>query len=150
MPTIEDDGKTITCRAENPKVKGLFLDTHWKLNVVCKYPPANISFSLNNLMLNLAQFACYFNPQVLAKTEDEQRGNFYVFLSLLRELSSDRKLGRNIISLHSWEMHNLMFYYVHSSIVDNFNDTFSVSNSVYALSVSTFSLYLLQFKYLWP
>ena len=33
---IEDDGKMITCRAENPSVNGLFLETTWKLNVVCK------------------------------------------------------------------------------------------------------------------
>lgn len=36
VPTIEDDSKTITCRAENPKVTGQFVETHWKLNVVCK------------------------------------------------------------------------------------------------------------------
>lgn len=37
VPSTEDDGKSITCRAENPKVTGLFLETTWKLNVVCKY-----------------------------------------------------------------------------------------------------------------
>uniref|UniRef100_A0A1B0EVK6 Putative b-cell receptor cd22 n=1 Tax=Lutzomyia longipalpis TaxID=7200 RepID=A0A1B0EVK6_LUTLO len=37
VPSVEDDGKTLTCRAENPKVTGLFLETTWKLNVV--YPP---------------------------------------------------------------------------------------------------------------
>lgn len=36
VPTIEDDGKTITCRAENPKVTGQFVEIPWKLNVVCK------------------------------------------------------------------------------------------------------------------
>uniref|UniRef100_A0A182Y5L5 Ig-like domain-containing protein n=1 Tax=Anopheles stephensi TaxID=30069 RepID=A0A182Y5L5_ANOST len=36
-PTTEDDGKTLTCRAENPNVNGLFLETDWKMNVV--YPP---------------------------------------------------------------------------------------------------------------
>lgn len=36
VPSTEDDGKSITCRAENPKVTGLFLETTWKLNVVCK------------------------------------------------------------------------------------------------------------------
>lgn len=36
MPSTEDDGKTITCRAENPKVTGLYLETTWKLDVVCK------------------------------------------------------------------------------------------------------------------
>uniref|UniRef100_A0A182JBS5 Ig-like domain-containing protein n=1 Tax=Anopheles atroparvus TaxID=41427 RepID=A0A182JBS5_ANOAO len=33
----EDDGKLITCRAENPNVTGLFLETSWKIEVV--YPP---------------------------------------------------------------------------------------------------------------
>ncbi|XP_037038777.1 hemicentin-1 isoform X2 [Bradysia coprophila] len=37
VPSTEDDGKSITCRAENPKVTGLFLETTWKLDVV--YPP---------------------------------------------------------------------------------------------------------------
>lgn len=40
VPSTEDDGKSITCRAENPKVTGLFLETAWKLNVVCKYKNA--------------------------------------------------------------------------------------------------------------
>ncbi|KAH1001175.1 hypothetical protein HUJ04_013422 [Dendroctonus ponderosae] len=37
VPTTEDDGKYITCRAENPNVTGLFLETSWKIDVV--YPP---------------------------------------------------------------------------------------------------------------
>ncbi|XP_055600251.1 nephrin-like [Uranotaenia lowii] len=36
-PSTEDDGKTLTCRAENPNVNGLFLETTWEMNVV--YPP---------------------------------------------------------------------------------------------------------------
>lgn len=36
VPTTEDDGKSITCRAENPKVSGLFLETTWKIEVICK------------------------------------------------------------------------------------------------------------------
>ncbi|XP_058060539.1 protein turtle homolog A-like [Anopheles bellator] len=37
VPTTDDDGKLITCRAENPNVTGLFLETSWKIEVV--YPP---------------------------------------------------------------------------------------------------------------
>uniref|UniRef100_A0A336MAP7 CSON014513 protein n=1 Tax=Culicoides sonorensis TaxID=179676 RepID=A0A336MAP7_CULSO len=37
VPTTEDDSKSITCRAENPVVNGLFMETSWKLDVV--YPP---------------------------------------------------------------------------------------------------------------
>ncbi|CAH0551848.1 unnamed protein product [Brassicogethes aeneus] len=37
VPTTEDDGKSITCRAENPNVTGLYQETHWKIDVV--YPP---------------------------------------------------------------------------------------------------------------
>jgi hypothetical protein len=36
-PTTEDDGKTITCRAENPKVTGLNLETTWTMSVYCKF-----------------------------------------------------------------------------------------------------------------
>lgn len=35
-PSTEDDGKTLTCRAENPNVNGLFLETTWRMNVVCE------------------------------------------------------------------------------------------------------------------
>lgn len=41
VPTTDDDGKSITCRAENPNVNGLYLETMWKLNVVCKYSNNN-------------------------------------------------------------------------------------------------------------
>uniref|UniRef100_A0A1B0DNE5 Uncharacterized protein n=1 Tax=Phlebotomus papatasi TaxID=29031 RepID=A0A1B0DNE5_PHLPP len=34
VPSTEDDGKSITCRAENPNVNGLFLETSLKLDVV--------------------------------------------------------------------------------------------------------------------
>ncbi|XP_056629830.1 hemicentin-1 [Diorhabda sublineata] len=37
VPTTEDDGKSITCRAENPNGTGLFLETSWTIDVV--YPP---------------------------------------------------------------------------------------------------------------
>ncbi|XP_050504924.1 neural cell adhesion molecule 2 [Diabrotica virgifera virgifera] len=37
VPTTEDDGKSITCRAENPNGTGLFLEASWKIDVV--YPP---------------------------------------------------------------------------------------------------------------
>ncbi|XP_037957726.1 neural cell adhesion molecule 1-A [Teleopsis dalmanni] len=37
VPITDDDNKSITCRAENPNVNGLYLETMWKLNVV--YPP---------------------------------------------------------------------------------------------------------------
>lgn len=36
-PGVEDDGKFIVCRAENPVVTGLFLESTWKLSVVCEY-----------------------------------------------------------------------------------------------------------------
>ncbi|XP_047986871.1 nephrin [Leguminivora glycinivorella] len=37
VPTLEDDGKAITCRAENPNVTALHMETSWTINVV--YPP---------------------------------------------------------------------------------------------------------------
>jgi hypothetical protein len=35
-PTTDDDGKSITCRAENPNITGAFLESSWKIDVVCK------------------------------------------------------------------------------------------------------------------
>ncbi|KAM3957695.1 LOW QUALITY PROTEIN: sidestep II transmembrane protein [Aphomia sociella] len=37
VPTLDDDGKPITCRAENPNVTSLFMETSWTISVV--YPP---------------------------------------------------------------------------------------------------------------
>lgn len=53
VPSTEDDGKSITCRAENPNVTGLFLETAWKLDIVCKY------ILLLKLHLNETQFSIY-------------------------------------------------------------------------------------------
>ncbi|XP_038110464.1 hemicentin-2 isoform X1 [Culex quinquefasciatus] len=47
-PSTEDDGKLLTCRAENPDVKGLFLETTWKMNVV--YPPI-VSVQLGSTLM---------------------------------------------------------------------------------------------------
>ncbi|KAL0895212.1 hypothetical protein ABMA27_013650, partial [Loxostege sticticalis] len=37
VPTLDDDGKPITCRADNPNVTSLSLETSWTISVV--YPP---------------------------------------------------------------------------------------------------------------
>ncbi|XP_041988742.1 neural cell adhesion molecule 1-B-like [Aricia agestis] len=37
VPTLDDDGKPITCRSENPNVTTLFMETSWTISVV--YPP---------------------------------------------------------------------------------------------------------------
>lgn len=35
-PTVEDDGKYLTCRAENPPIENSALEDKWRLNVHCK------------------------------------------------------------------------------------------------------------------
>ena len=37
VPTTDDDGKAITCRAENPNITGAYLEASWKIEVVCKF-----------------------------------------------------------------------------------------------------------------
>ncbi|KAJ2953944.1 hypothetical protein O0L34_g1581 [Tuta absoluta] len=37
VPTLDDDGKSITCKAENPNVTALSIETSWTISVV--YPP---------------------------------------------------------------------------------------------------------------
>lgn len=37
VPTTDDNGKSITCRAENPQVPSKTIEAHWMLEVVCKY-----------------------------------------------------------------------------------------------------------------
>lgn len=36
MPTIDDDGKYLTCRAENPSIPDSALEDKWRLNVHCE------------------------------------------------------------------------------------------------------------------
>jgi neural cell adhesion molecule len=37
VPSIEDNGKTLTCHSENPKVAGMFIEDNWNLSVHCKF-----------------------------------------------------------------------------------------------------------------
>jgi hypothetical protein len=37
IPNIEDDGKYLTCRAENPEINDSALEDRWRLNVHCEY-----------------------------------------------------------------------------------------------------------------
>ncbi|KAH0955085.1 hypothetical protein HN011_006488, partial [Eciton burchellii] len=46
-PGVEDHGKSITCRAENPNVTGLFVERSWKIDVV--YPPI-VSLNLGSTL----------------------------------------------------------------------------------------------------
>nr|XP_033324105.1 nephrin-like [Megalopta genalis]XP_033324106.1 nephrin-like [Megalopta genalis] len=46
-PGVEDHGKSITCRAENPNVTGLFLEKSWRIDVV--YPPI-VSLNLGSTL----------------------------------------------------------------------------------------------------
>lgn len=36
-PTVEDEGKFLVCRAENPKLPEAGIEDRWKLQVHCKY-----------------------------------------------------------------------------------------------------------------
>lgn len=36
VPSIEDNGKTLTCHAENPNVAGMFIEDNWNMSVFCK------------------------------------------------------------------------------------------------------------------
>jgi hypothetical protein len=53
VPTTEDDGKSITCRAENPKVSGLFKEKSWTIEVICKLPLDDVSGEFTGNLLPL-------------------------------------------------------------------------------------------------
>lgn len=36
VPSIEDNGKTLTCHSENPNVAGMFIEDNWNMSVFCK------------------------------------------------------------------------------------------------------------------
>jgi CD80-like C2-set immunoglobulin domain len=36
VPSIEDNGKMLTCHAENPNVAGMFIEDNWNMSVYCK------------------------------------------------------------------------------------------------------------------
>jgi hypothetical protein len=36
VPSIEDNGKMLTCHAENPNVSGMFIEDSWNMSVFCK------------------------------------------------------------------------------------------------------------------
>jgi hypothetical protein len=36
VPSIEDNGKMLTCHAENPNVAGMFVEDNWNMSVFCK------------------------------------------------------------------------------------------------------------------
>lgn len=37
VPAIDDDGKYLTCRAENPSIPDSALEDRWRLDVQCEY-----------------------------------------------------------------------------------------------------------------
>lgn len=41
-PTVEDEGKFLVCRAENPKLPEAGIEDRWKLRVHCKYQVDNM------------------------------------------------------------------------------------------------------------
>ncbi|CRK87505.1 CLUMA_CG001306, isoform A [Clunio marinus] len=45
VPSIEDNGKTLTCHSENPNVAGMFIEDNWNMSVF--YPPV-ISLQLGS------------------------------------------------------------------------------------------------------
>ena len=37
VPSIEDNGKTLTCHSENPNVAGMFIEDNWNMSVFCEF-----------------------------------------------------------------------------------------------------------------
>nr|CAI5829045.1 unnamed protein product [Callosobruchus analis] len=59
VPVIDDDGKYLTCRAENPSIPDSALEDKWRLNVHCKLHTPQ-SFSLPYPRTDLAKRNCTF------------------------------------------------------------------------------------------
>jgi hypothetical protein len=52
VPSIEDNGKMLTCHAENPSVAGMFIEDNWNMSVFCKYQKW-IKLITANILVNL-------------------------------------------------------------------------------------------------
>lgn len=53
VPTTDDDGKSIICRAENPKVAGLSMEASWTLDVVCELIFFHFIVTLKNIRIKI-------------------------------------------------------------------------------------------------
>jgi hypothetical protein len=77
---VEDDGKIMVCRAENPVVSGLFEESTWKISVVCEYTQlAFIAFSLRRQ--TRSSIYCVFSAISARSLAGELHGAFNVPLN---------------------------------------------------------------------
>jgi hypothetical protein len=49
VPSIEDNGKSLTCHAENPNVAGMHIEDTWNMSVLCELlSEINVNLKLSN------------------------------------------------------------------------------------------------------
>lgn len=60
VPSIEDNGKMLTCHAENPNVAGMFVEDSWNMSVFCELN----EILVNLLIINLNLTRCLDPPVI--------------------------------------------------------------------------------------
>lgn len=95
-PKIQDNGKHITCKAENPAIKDFVIEDKWTLNIQCKSSSIFWSIALHTISVvlcsssNIDSTAATFPYNVSCKRRNINAGfAFFCFLfSAYRRFSS--------------------------------------------------------------
>ncbi|OAD54439.1 hypothetical protein WN48_07804 [Eufriesea mexicana] len=90
-PGVEDHGKSITCRAENPNVTGLFVEKSWKIDVVCKYTINIYSIALSaetRIPFVPRPFTSRSSRSARNEEENEKGGRWVEFIAMPDEESA--------------------------------------------------------------
>lgn len=95
IPTIEDDGKILTCRGDNPWIPGSAMEARWRLNVHCKW--YQIKWSTHSLS---------YQPFCLWEERDNKLHTYIFSVSIT--LSTKNKNSNSIMIVFIKNIHSIV------------------------------------------